>query len=220
MICSLLFLLNYGDLMKIKKVIYNKPPDIERLLFVNSSKWYEVKKENQESVKALDAYDIVKSKIYRDDAGHIVQLLITWSSDGLARSGHLQQYCYNAHGSQILKDSIGSIIIGKKRLLYTAFMSKKTEGQIENVIYWRVTGGKVDDNYTTSRIIKGGYMNNLNEIRRIFLVVLNKKVPDNIMIRISNTIIDSNQNSNINYEFLRDYLNGLSENDLKIVMGN
>jgi len=216
----ILVFINYGNAINAKKVIYKKPPDIERLMTMHSSNWYEVKEKNVRTVNDYEEYDIVRSKIYCNDSGNCIQLLMTWSGDGIVRGGHIQQNCYNASGNEVIKDGVGEISIRKRKLYYTYFEGRKSDKNIEDVIYWRVTGGEIQGNYTYyKKDLKGGYNNKFNEIKRIFLILFNKEVPDNLMIRITNTRTDIDRSNNIPHVFLRDYLIGLSEKDLNIIIG-
>jgi hypothetical protein len=220
-ICVLLILLNYIDFIKNKKVICKQQPNIEQLLRVHSPAWHEVKQENMIDLKTVEEYDIVKSKIYCDDDGNMVQLLISWSGDGIARRGHPQQICYNASGANIGEESIGKIKVGSKMLYYTAFSAFKTENEFENVIYWRVTGGKTMNSFLFHmNNVKSDYINRLEDIKRVFYILLNREVPDNIMIRASSIGSDGKQKINNLQKFIQDYLMGLSEKELKIVIGD
>jgi EpsI family protein len=206
---------------KQKNIFNAHPPDIERLIDIHPDKWYPVKSSVASPAWLKDAkseYDKVAARTYRDADGQEVTIVMTWSRNGLQKAGHMQQLCYSSQGFSITGQKNIRIPIKSSVLSVTNFMATQLDGQDEDVYYWRITGGKlmkniektgIDDQRLSQRILR------IKEVVKHIFV----KIPDNIMVRVSSRKYESEKSSAVPALYIREYLEKLSNKDLKLLTG-
>lgn len=195
-------------------------PDLDRLVHIRPEGWYPIeslvtdpgwkKSANQE-------YDQVSAKTYENKQGDRVTVVITWSRNGVQRAGHIQQLCYSAQGFNISNVHDITFDISGKKHTVTAFSANRMTGNIEDVLYWRVTDGKLMSNVSD---IDYGDFRLQHRIFKMYELLKSVfgKIPDNIMIRISSTRTIDTKEQSAQMIFTKQYLNMLDENDKKILM--
>jgi EpsI family protein len=153
------------------------------------------------------AYDTVVMRQYARDDGAEVTLLITWSRDGRLRAGHQQEICYGMSGFVINTVQSRALHIRAHPIAATAFGARRGEF-IEDVVYWRVTGGQLDDG---SQIL----WKRLRELR----IALSGSLPDNVMVRVSTRRRADAPPSNAIEAFVDAFMQPLPMNDFKTLTG-
>ncbi|RXK88040.1 EpsI family protein [Chlorobaculum sp. 24CR] len=225
-ILSLLFCLLMGSSIvmvaqKQKNIYSAHPPDIERLIDIHPDNWYSVRSSVASPAWIKDAkseYDKVVGRTYRNADGQEVTIVMTWSRNGLQKAGHMQQLCYSSQGFSITGQQNIKIPIKSSVLSVTNFMATQFDGQNEDVYYWRITGGKLmknientglDDQRLSQRILR------IKEVVKHIFV----KIPDNIMVRVSARKYESEKSSAVPVLYIREYLETLSNKDIKLLTG-
>lgn len=129
------------------------------------------------------AYDtVVMRQFVRPADGAEVTLLITWSRDGRLRAGHDQEACYRVGGFAVSGMRTGTLPAGAAGLGVTSFTGERGD-LAEDVVYWRVTGGRLDVVQSDKGELKGKDI--LVQRWRQLRHMLSVNVPDNVMVRVS-----------------------------------
>ncbi len=211
-----LLLLSSLLLVEVREYLINKkpPPDLERLISEHPVGWATLSSQsvNSEWSKSMRSdYDMVTTRTYQYPDGKTVSVVMTWSRDGIRRAGHLQQVCYLASGSTISTPKYATVStkVGQQNVI--AF-TESHDNQIQDVIYWRLTGGEID--------IDTGYLLSWR-IHKLFSIALNmfNDMPDNLMIRVTSMRSSSDKPATAHIDYIREYLERLPANDRKLIMG-
>jgi len=192
------------------------PPDLERLIREHPDGWaplsgHSVDSEWSKSLKS--DYDLVTTRTYQYPDGKTVSMLMTWSRDGIRRAGHLQQVCYQVGGSEIGTPKQASVTtkMGKQEVItFTAQQGNR----VEDVMYWRITGGKLDLG-TNQSLFSATRIDKMTRLIRSMLGTM----PDNIMIRVSSERPAPDQPATAHIDYIREYLESLPANDRDLIMG-
>lgn len=205
-----------------KKHIYNAhPPDIERLIDLHPDKWHQVESEVSSPAwlgSAQSEYDIVKARTYRNLEGQEVTIVMTWGRNGIQKAGHVQQLCYSAQGFSIENQKNIVVPIRSQELVVTNFVASQLGGEVENVFYWRISDGKLlnniqktglDDQRLSHRILR------MKEVIRYLFT----DIPDNVMVRVSSSKYNQDSAPAASLKYIKEYLENLSSQDLKVLTG-
>jgi hypothetical protein len=206
---------------KQKKASTVKSPDLERLLSIHPDEWTEVKTNiDREKLKKSIylEYDDIAEKRYINKEGDIISIVMTWSRNGIQRAGHIQQLCYTTQGYSIIDPKDVNLDISNRKIKMTKFTAKNLDGDIEDVLYWRITGKEIMKN--TSDVEYGDYrlMHRVMKMKKLMLSIF-RDIPDNIMVRVTAKRKDAKGNDNINVDYAKKYLEKLSVEDRKILVG-
>jgi len=202
------------------------PPDIEGIINMYPKGWEAVggtKNDPKWDASYQMFYDNAVFKFYRNAAGETVMVVITWSHDGIHRPGHFQQICYQAAGSTVSPPVHSSLLTGVGRQNITEFTAHN-EKIVEDVLYWRITGGKPDIGTDSSTLVLTGssLWDRLAE-RFGKLIPLAKSliygIPDNVMVRVSAARKMPDEPATVHIEYAKAFLESLPEKERKIVMG-
>jgi hypothetical protein len=204
-----------------KTAVYMPPPDIDRLISIHPDHWYPVKSALdsialQKSVKG--EYDKIVERTYQNDYGQQIDIAMTWSRDGIRQSGHIQQLCSTAHGSTVKTSTDTYIQVNSKLLKTTRFDAYSPGGWIEDVIYWRLTGGKLEQNRTELEKVDVRLSHRLLKIKPL-ISLLYGIIPDNIMVRVSYMRNRDEKPSEIANEYIKEYLRMLTPAERKVLTG-
>jgi|GEM_PF-1393680 len=205
-----------------KESIYkSNPPNLERLVNAHPVNWYPIKNSVTNPAWLADAkseYDKVSAKTYRNTYGQEITIIMTWSRNGLQKAGHMQQLCYSSQGFSITDQHNIEVPIKSTALRVTNFVASQINGQVEDVFYWRITGGRLmknieitglDDQRLSQRILR------IKEVVKHIFV----KIPDNIMVRVTARRLNSNEPNMLPVYYIKEYLGSLSSQDLKLLTG-
>jgi EpsI family protein len=205
-----------------QKNIYNAhPPDLERLISLCPDKWYPIESEVARPAwiaSAQSEYDMVKARTYRNVEGQEITVVMTWGRNGIQKAGHVQQLCYSAQGFSITSQKNIEIPVKSRKMQVTNFVANQINGQVEDVYYWRITDGQLlnniyitgfDDQRLSHRILR----------MKESLKYLFTKIPDNIMVRVTSRRYDANKPSVAPGQYIKEYLENLSPEDLKLLTG-
>ncbi len=158
-------------------------------------------------------YDLVAARTYQNSEGKTVAVVMTWSRDGIRRAGHLQQICYQASGFTVSapKRTTVSTKVGRQdAIAFTAYNGNMPE----DVMYWRITGGKTDLGTARSRFLATRF----DKMSRLAQNILGN-MPDNLMVRVSSVRSIPGQPATTHLEYIQKYLEILPEGDRKLIMG-
>ncbi|MFM1884952.1 MAG: hypothetical protein RL026_109 [Pseudomonadota bacterium] len=127
-------------------------------------------------------YDAVVMRQFTRRDGATVQLVLTWSRDGLLRAGHDQEYCYKVQGYDVqgLEPFDWSLRGGRNPLRGLGFSGLRP-GFVEQVAYWRITGGRPEVLESQRNGGAGLVQQRLEDLRRRLI----RDLPDNLMVRLS-----------------------------------
>ena len=155
-------------------------------------------------------YDLVASQIYKRADGKAASIVMTWSYDGFHRAGHAQEVCYNSQGFSVSTPRNSSVMVGGKKLDVVTFEGRNG-GMIEDVIYWRVTGGILDaalkENISMTQRFK--------EVPRILI----GDIPNNLMVRVSTWRSATDPPSTVHIDYIKSYLQSLDTKTRHILTG-
>lgn len=197
------------------------PPDLERIISVCPPDWHLIKTSasNDFSKKdALQEYDMVTSRIYEGKSGDQIQILMTWSRDGLRRAGHIQQVCYTASGLLVSQTENQKVQIKSRDLEVTTFVANGNGGLVEDVAYWRITGGELEKNITSGLSYYYLIPHRIDKLKRL-IRILYGEMPYNIMVRVSSVRTKPDVNSQKHLVFIKNYLERLIPSDRKLLTG-
>ena len=205
-----------------QKNIYNAhPPDLERLIGLCPDNWYPIESEVARPAwiqSAQSEYDMVKARTYRNVDGQEITVVMTWGRNGIQKAGHVQQLCYSAQGFSIIDQKNIDVPVKSMNMLVTNFVANNINGQVEDVYYWRITDGHLlnniyitgfDDQRLSHRILR----------MKESLKYLFTKIPDNIMVRVTSRRNGSDKPSSAPVRYIKEYLENLSSQDLKLLTG-
>jgi hypothetical protein len=208
-------------LVRQKTTVYMPPPDIEKIISIHPDHWHPIKSAVDSVAwkkSAIGEYDKIAERTYQNDYGQQVTVAMTWSRDGIRRAGHIQQLCYTAQGSIIKASTDIYIQLNTKQLKTTRFDAYLPGGWIEDVVYWRLTGGQLEQNRTGFEQIDARLSHRMLKIQRM-IRLLYGVIPDNVMVRMSYLRNQDEKKSNIAIEYLKQYLLMLTPADRKVLTG-
>lgn len=204
------------------QAIYAEEPDLERLISIHPPHWHAVDGAVSSPAwtnSAQKEYDRIVSRTYEHDNGQKVAIVMTWSRDGIRQAGHIQQLCYSSQGAAVHVSPDTSLVIDSaKKLDLTSFVANVPGGRIEDVLYWRLTGGKLEQNRTGFERIDYRLSHRILKMERM-IQLLYGKTPDNVMVRLSSVRPLPDQASTAPFEYLTEYLHMLSPADRKLLIG-
>jgi len=220
-IISGLFLLSALLLVEIRQLVIYKggAPDIERIIGIHPKGWSELESSstNPEWKKALQGeYDVAASRTYRNANGEVVMVVMTWSSDGIRRAGHLQQVCYQVSGSTVSVPLYAAVDSKAGRQDVVVFTAFHDDNAVEDVAYWRITGGKTESNVDNSMFYL--FSHRFEKITR-FVRYMFSGMPDNMMFRVSALRTNRELPATAHLEYAREFLEVLPERERRLVMG-
>ncbi len=186
-------------LVEIKKhpAYKGQKPDLERIIKLHPDGWKAVAGPVVDPQSLEYAYDTVVSQNYQHVDGSTVMVSMTWSRDGIRRSGHPQEVCYNASGFTVTLPRHASFLAAGKKLDVIAF-SGRFEDMVQDVVYWRVTGGKHDVRF----IENFGLTHRFREVASLIM----GNIPDNLMVRVSSWRRESDPPSTAHINYIQAYL--------------
>ncbi len=189
-------------------------PDLERMISIHPDGWTAISGElvdQKWSTSLQSSYDIVAARTYQNTQGKTVGIVITWSNDGFHRAGHLQQICYQANGFTV--DTPKTITISTKTGKQEGVTFIAHYGNvIEEVVYWRITGGNSDNQ--NGNLLTLRWNNLVRLARNVF-----GNTPDNLMVRVSSRQSPPYQPDTAHLDYIRKYLEILPDGDRKVIMG-
>jgi EpsI family protein len=191
-------------------------PDLQRLVNVHPDGWTPIETNFvdprwKESMKG--DYDLVAAQGFQRGDGKNVVVVMTWSRDGVRRAGHSQQMCYQAGGATVTPPEYATVATkaGKQDMItFTA----NHGNQIEDVMYWRITGGKTDISTGQSRLVALRF-DRLNRLAQHIL----GDMPDNLMVRVSSQRSAPDQPATAQIDFIKGFIETVSPSDRKLVIG-
>ncbi len=170
---------------------------------------------NPEWKEALQGeYDVAASRTYRNARGEVVMAVMTWSRDGIRRAGHLQQVCYQVGGSAVSVPSYAALDSKSGRQDVVVFSAFHDDNAVEDVVYWRITGGK-PDMHTEYSTLMATRFDKLNRLAKYMF----SGMPDNVMFRVSALRTDPDRPATAHLDYARQFLEALPEMERRVVMG-
>lgn len=154
--------------------------------------------DNVVSPSVQASYDQVQMRRYALPGGEEIMLVLTWSRDGRVRAGHDQQVCYRAQGFVIASIDESALPLANSTVKAISFSGRRGD-LVEDVVYWRVTGGKFE---------AGGsiWRHRLNEIGK----TITGNIPDSLMVRVSSRRPANLPASTVNADFVQAFLKSLT----------
>ena len=193
-----------------------KQPDLQRLVNVHPDGWTAIASPFvdprwNETMKS--DYDLVAAQAFQRGDGKKVVVVMTWSRDGIRRAGHSQQICYQAGGYTVTPPENATVATKAGKQDVITFTG--THGNlIEDVMYWRITGGKTDISTGESRLVAVKFDKLSRLARHLF-----GNLPDNLMVRVSSVRSTPDQPATAQIDYIRGFLEMLSASDRKVIMG-
>ncbi|AOS82768.1 hypothetical protein BIU88_00545 [Chlorobaculum limnaeum] len=219
---SLLMIMSLVLINEKKKSIYQAhPPNLERLIKLHPDKWYPVESEVSSPAwlgSGQTEYDILKARTYRNVDGQQVTIVMTWGRNGIQKAGHVQQLCYSAQGYSISNQNNIEVPIKGNKLIVTNFVASQLNDQVEDVFYWRITDGKILNNIQKTGLDDQRLSHRILRMKEV-IKYLFTDIPDNIMVRVSSKKYDSDSPSVPPLKYIKEYLENLSSQDLKLLTG-
>lgn len=206
---------------KQKNIYSANPPDLGRLIDIHPEGWYLVSSSASSPAwlsNAKSEYDTVSARTYRNADGQNVTIVMTWSRNGLQRAGHMQQLCYSSQGFSITGQQNIEIPIKSNRLKVTNFVASQVSGEIEDVYYWRITGGKLIRNILNTGLDDQRLSQRILRIREVFKYIFGE-IPDNIMVRVSASRSDPDKPNILPVMYIKEYMKCLHDQDVKLLTG-
>jgi len=174
-----------------------KKPDLERIIKLHPDGWKATAGPVVDPRSLEYAYDAVVSQNYQHVDGSTVMVSMTWSRDGIRRAGHPQEVCYNASGFTVNVPKHASILAAGKKLDVITF-SGRYKDMVQDVVYWRVTGGKHDVRFVDNFVLTHRF--------REVAGLLMGDIPDNLMVRVSSWRRDTDPPSTAHIDYIQAYL--------------
>ena len=193
-----------------------KQPDLQRLVNLHPYGWTPIASPFvdprwNETLKS--DYDLVAAQAFQRGDGKKVVVVMTWSRDGIRRAGHSQQICYQAGGYTVTPPENATVATKAGKQDVITFTG--THGNlIEDVMYWRITGGKTDISTGESRLVAIRF----DRFKRLARHLLGD-LPDNLMVRVSSERSNPGQPATAQIDYIRGFLEMLSASDRKLIMG-
>ena len=194
-----LLLISTEIFVQIKQHPLNKDakPDLEKIIKQHPLGWKAILGSTVDPSSQSTSYDQVATQIYKRIDGKTVSIVMTWSLDGFNRAGHPQEICYNSQGFSVSPPRNSSVLIGGQKLDFVTFSGRYGD-MIEDVIYWRVTGG----------ILDATLQENITQMHRAKEVgqILIGDIPSNLMVRVSSWRHSSDPPSTVHIDYIKSYL--------------
>ena len=193
-----------------------KQPNLQRIINLHPDGWTPVTSPfvDPNWDKSLKSdYDLVAAQSFQRGDGQNVVVVMTWSRDGIRRAGHSQQICYQVGGYTVTPPEYGSVATKAGKQDVITFTGQHGN-RVEEVMYWRITGGKTDISTGQSGLVALRF-DKLNRLARNLLGDL----PDNLMVRVSSVRSTPNQPATAQIDYIRGFLEKLSASDRKVIMG-
>lgn len=200
---------------------YAVPPELERLVNIHPPQWTPIVTHVTSPAwnsTAEKEYDKVAAQSYLDEYGNKITVVMTWSRNGIQRAGHIQQLCYTTQGFSISKPRDIEVSFPSRTLSVTVFEASRLGGEVDDVLYWRVTGGKVMENIMENKFNNYRLSHRILKIKEV-INHLTGKIPDNVMVRISSVRSHKERPSAVPLQYLQEYVPLLSLSDRKLLLG-
>lgn len=198
-------------------VQYASRPDFEGLISRSLADWVDV----SDQVGARDwgeyaelEYDIIADRVYENNNGERVLIVMTWSREGIRKAGHPQHLCYQSSGYAIQGLHHRTLHMRAGDLTINEFTAGRKQ-LIEDVAYWRVYDNKLE-NYSTAPYYL--LVHRLQKAVR-FLGLFKGHMPDNIMVRVSAVRLQHDMPSTAHVSFLNAFLESLSSEERRLLIG-
>jgi len=172
-------------------------PELEKIIKLHPDGWKAIAGPVVDPKSLEYAYDVVVSQIYQHVDGREVMVSMTWSRDGIRRAGHPQEVCYNSGGFTVSSPRPFSLQAAGKKLDVIAFTGRQGD-MVQDVVYWRVTGGKHDVRLDEKYLLTHHF--------REVAALLMGDIPDNLMVRVSSWRRESDPPSTAHIEYIQAYL--------------
>ncbi len=191
-------------------------PDLQKVIREHPDGWVFVPSIllDPQTHKTLKSYyDLVVAQAYqRVDEKAVVMMVMTWSANGDRRAAHQQEGCYRASGCTVSTPNYVTVTtkVGNQKVV--AFTARRGIRDVEDVMYWKISGGIADNDTTTDK----------NKLLRLMRLVkrVPGDIPDNVMVRVSTVRSTPNQPATAHIEYIREFLETLPASDRKLVMGS
>ncbi|TLU81961.1 MAG: exosortase-associated EpsI family protein [Chlorobium sp.] len=198
-----------------ERLIFNKPqPDLERMISNHPDGWTAVSGpfvDPKWSKSLQNVYDKVAARTYQNAEGKTVGIVMTWSRDGIHRDGHLQHICYQCSGFTVSQPKHNTVSTKAGKLNVITFKAYK-DNMVEDVMYWRVTGGNADNETGDMLTLR------FHKLIRLAHYILGN-TPYNFMVRVSSVHSTSYEPDTAHIDYTRKYLEILPDEDRKLIMG-
>ena len=207
------FLLIFSEiLVEIKQhpAYKGQKPDLERMIKLHPDGWKAVAGPVVDPQSLEYVYDVVVSQKYENVDGKVVMVSMTWSRDGIRRAGHPQEICFNASGFTVTLPRQVSIQAAGNKLDVIAFTGRQGD-MVQDVVYWRVTGGKHDVRLDEKYLLTHRF--------REVAALLMGDIPDNLMVRVSSWRRESDPPSTAHIDYIKDYLQSVSPSTRRFLTG-
>ncbi len=191
---------------------YAPKPDLVDL-FAHAPAGWRMRQSGTEAVdprwspETLATYDLVLARQFARADGQEVTLMITWSREGYRNAGHDQEVCYGGLGFAIDRVSDTQLATALVSLPVKSFAARGA-AFVEDVVYWRVTGGVLEQR-------RDALSRRLGQLRTGPWTDL----ADNLMVRVSSRRPLKSAPSALNPQFIDDYLRALGPVPLRRVIG-
>jgi hypothetical protein len=224
---ALLFslLLVLGQLLIMQRqrnISYNDPPDLKRMIDIHPDHWQLIDSNTESSPSwkntAGKEYDLAFARTYSNESGQKINIIMTWSRDGIRRAGHVQQLCYSAGGASVNMKNDMNLDIDNKNMTLTSFAATLPGGVVEDVLYWRITGGFIEQNRTGLEGIDYRLSHRVMKMQGMVHLLFGK-IPDNIMVRVSSVRLSPETQTTAHLLYIKEYLQVLSNKDKSVLMG-
>jgi len=197
------FLLIFSEILvdiKQHPAFKGQKPDLERIINLHPDGWKALAVTTTDP-NSQGYYDVIVSKIYQHVDGNMVSVVMTWSRDGIRRAGHPQELCYNASGATVTLPRHAFLLTGGKKQNVISFSARQGD-IIQDVIYWRVTGGKHDSSLNENYHLTHRF----HDVARMLM----DDIPDNLMVRVSSWRRDTDPPSTAHIDYIKAYLQSVS----------
>lgn len=175
-------------------------PDLQSIIKQHPQGWKAIPGSSVVPSTQNNPYDLVVTQIYKRADGKAASIVMTWSYDGFHQAGHPQEVCYNSQGFTVSTPKNITLMVGGQNLDVVTFEGRYGD-MIEQVIYWRVTGGIHDsalqDNIPMTQRFK--------EVPRILI----GDIPNNLMVRVSTWRPATDPPSTVHIDYIKSYLQSL-----------
>lgn len=151
-------------------------------------------------------YQQTLSRTYENSTGQQIMLSIAYGGkQNASLHVHRPDICYTAQGFQISRLENGSVqtVMGKIPVIH---MVANQAQRNEPITYWITVGDKV---------VRGGWEQRLTEIK----YGLTGKVPDGILVRVSNISVDVPDSYILHQNFINDMLKTMLQSDRLRLVG-
>jgi hypothetical protein len=198
-------------------------PELERLVDLHPKGWRAISSSSNDSLwvqATTGTYDSGVYRLYQNDVGHRVMLVLIWSHDGMHQMSHAQQNCYNAQGYSIFELQEHNIALQVGTLQAASFSALRPNGQVEDVLYWRVNSWDTiaPADFAKKRSFVGELKRRAIQLKKLFGFVAGE-LPDDVMVRISAIRQEPDAPSTLPVDYARRYLQELSPEDRKVLTG-